>query len=187
MGITDDFCFSYSAQCLSAPRPAHRGRLRRRARVGAGCGVLRAWLVTTPPGGARQNRPSATTSGTRECANARSKGTAHVQRPTISPRWARSQQPPRWSAERRASRVMGCRRTQRLRAYVIGPPTGAAAPERLSALRSLTMCGEGNQQTSESICLARRLMHVQFQRCRTPLRNKSENGFIAFTSPGHDP
>ena len=30
------------------------------------------------------------------------KGTAHVHRPTVSPRRARSQQPPRWSAERRA-------------------------------------------------------------------------------------
>ena len=109
MGITDDFCFSYSAQCLSTPRPAHRGRLRRRARVGAGCGVLRVRLVTAPPGGARQNRPSAITSGTRECANARPKGTAHVQRPKVSPRRVRSQQSPRWSAERRTSRVMGRR------------------------------------------------------------------------------
>ena len=31
------------------------------------------------------------------------KGTAHVHRPTVSPRRARSQQPSRWSAERRAS------------------------------------------------------------------------------------
>ena len=42
---------------LSFCRPAHRGRLRRRARVGAGCGVLRAWLVTTPPGGVRATPP----------------------------------------------------------------------------------------------------------------------------------
>ena len=45
---------------------------------------------------------------------------------------------PRWSAERRASRVMGCKAPRkRLRAYVTRPRKGAAAPERLSALRSL--------------------------------------------------
>ena len=43
----------------------------------------------------------------------------------------------------------------RLRATITGPPTGAAAPERLSALRSLTLFGEGQQQTSEGECLAR--------------------------------
>ena len=43
---------------LSSCRPAHRGRLRRRARVGAGCGVLRARLVTALPGGARATPPS---------------------------------------------------------------------------------------------------------------------------------
>jgi hypothetical protein len=46
-------------------RPAHRGRLRRRARVGAGCGVPRARLVTVLPGG-DGNRTSATTSGREE-------------------------------------------------------------------------------------------------------------------------
>jgi len=55
------------------------------------------------PGGARQNRPSATTSGTRECANARPKGTAHVQRPTVRQGGSGANKPPRWSAERRAS------------------------------------------------------------------------------------
>ena len=41
-----------------------------------------------------------------------------------------------------------------LRAYVTGPPKGAAAPERLSALR-FPLCEEGNLQTSEDTCLAR--------------------------------
>jgi len=39
--------------------------------------------------------------------------------------------------------------SQRLRAYVIGPPTGAAAPERLSALRSPHFVARGHWQTSE--------------------------------------
>jgi len=105
--ITEYFPCDYFPDRSECGRPVHRGRLRRRARVGAGCGVLRAWLVTALPGGVRQNRPSAITSGTCECTNARPKGTAHVQRPKVWPRRARSQQPPRWSAERRASRVMG--------------------------------------------------------------------------------
>src|SRR6185436_1843748 len=68
----------------------------------------------------------------------------HVHRPKVWPRRVRSQQSPRWSAERRTSRVMGREAPRkRLRAYVTRPPTGAAAPERLSALRSLTVCGEG--------------------------------------------
>ena len=133
---------------LYSDRPVHRGRLRRRARVGTGCGVLRAWLVTTLPGGVRQHRPSATTSGTCECTNARPAGTAHVQRPKVWPRRARSQQSPRWSAERRASYVTG-RKAPRRSAFTrvfyvlcacgrtsLARLTGAAAPERLSALRS---------------------------------------------------
>jgi len=108
-GTADDFICLLVHLGLYSDRPVHRGRLRRRARVGTGCGVLRAWLVTTPREAPRQDRPSATTSGTRECASARSKGTAHVQRPKVSPRRVRSQQSPRWSAERRTSRVMGRR------------------------------------------------------------------------------
>jgi len=57
----------------------------------------------------------------------------------------------------------------RLRAYVTGPPKGAAAPERLSALRPLDFCG-GNKQTSEDVlpreldqtCLAARPGHATF-------------------------
>ena len=163
MGITDDFCFSYSAQCLSAPRPAHRGRLRRRARVGAGCGVLRVRLVTAPPGGARQNRPSAITSGTRECANARPKSTAPLcnaqrfrqggpganNRRGGAPRGERS----RWNARRPS---------WRLRAYVTRPPTGAAAPERLSALRFPHCLMRENGKPRRSLCLARTMTRARF-------------------------
>ena len=39
----------------------------------------------------------------------------------------------------------------RLRAYVIGPPTGAAAPERLSALRFPHVVMRENWQTSEGL------------------------------------
>jgi hypothetical protein len=49
---------------------------------------------------------------------------------------SRSPKPPRWSAERRASRVMGRKAPRkRLTRRVMACPTGAAAPERLSALR----------------------------------------------------
>jgi hypothetical protein len=52
--------------------------------------------------------------------------------------WDRMPQIPRWSAERRAPYVTGRKASRkRLRAYVTRPPKGAAAPERLSALRSL--------------------------------------------------
>src|SRR6516164_4333917 len=48
----------------------------------------------------------------------------------------RSPKPPRWSAERRASRVMGRKAPRKRLAYrVMIRPTGAAAPERFSALR----------------------------------------------------
>src|SRR4029077_20898723 len=48
----------------------------------------------------------------------------------------RSPKPPRWSAERRASRVMGRKAPRkRLTRRVMACPTGAAAPERFSALR----------------------------------------------------
>jgi hypothetical protein len=89
------------------PSPASRscqGALARHCDGRTGCGVLRVCShASRLPGGARQHRPSATTSGTRECANARPKGTAHVQRPNGSPRRVGANKPPRWSAERRAS------------------------------------------------------------------------------------
>ena len=76
------------------------------SRVGpASCGSVYATDAREAPG---ETRPSATTSGTREFANVRPKGTAHVHRPTVSPRRARGQQSPKWSAERRAS-PLGCK------------------------------------------------------------------------------
>ena len=42
------FLYNFPRTTYARSRPVHRGRLRRRARVGAGCGVLRAWLVTAP-------------------------------------------------------------------------------------------------------------------------------------------
>ena len=170
MGITDDFCFSYSAQCLSTPRPAHRGRLRRRARVGAGCGVLRVRLVTAPPGGARQNRPSAITSGTCECTNARPRAPLMCNARRFRQGGTGAHKPPRWSAERRAFPLERKAPRKRLRAYVTRPPTGAAAPERLSALRPLDF-RRGNKQAPEDVsprehdqtCLAVRSGHASFR------------------------
>ena len=76
------------------------------SRVGpASCGSVYATDAREAPG---ETRPSATTSGTCECTNVRPKGTAHVHRPTVSPRRARGQQTPKWSAERRAS-PLGCK------------------------------------------------------------------------------
>jgi hypothetical protein len=49
---------------------------------------------------------------------------------------------------------------KRLRAYVTRPPTGAAAPERLSALR-FPHSFEGRKQASEAPRLARTMMHVR--------------------------
>jgi hypothetical protein len=68
--------------------------------------------------------------------------------------------PPQWSAERRASPARGLRKRfardarasgLALRAYVTGPPTGAAAPERLSALRSLVIARENLQASEEPL------------------------------------
>jgi hypothetical protein len=65
--------------------------------------------------------------------------------------WARG------ASRKRVHARLSC--AKRLRAYVTGPLKGAAAPERLSALRSL-ISHEGCWQTSESLCLARRMTHV---------------------------
>ena len=48
----------------------------------------------------------------------------------------RGEHPASWDARRPRQRVYArVRRAMRLRATITGPPTGAAAPERLSALR----------------------------------------------------
>ena len=131
------------------PRPAHRGRLRRRARVGAGCGVLRVRLVTAPreaPGktalpplrAERANAPMRDPRAPLMCNARRFRqgGSGANNRRGGAPR-----------GERPASWDVG-RPRWRLRAYVIRPPTGAAAPERLSALR-FPLSWRGNMQTSE--------------------------------------
>ena len=86
-------------------------------------------------------------------------------KPSASSRAGPEPKIPRWSAERRTSRVMGREAPgrsaftrvfyalSRLRAYVTGPPSGAAAPERLSALRFLLVevANDGERsQTSEA-------------------------------------
>ena len=71
-------------------------------------------------------------------------------------RFAKAGPEPRTAAvERREASVADATQGARwrLRAYVTGPPTGAAAPERLSALRFPHVC-EGILQTSEEFCLA---------------------------------
>jgi hypothetical protein len=152
--------------CMS--RPAHRGRLRRRARVGAGCGV-RARLVTARPGGARATPPSRhyerdlrTQSGEPE-DNAAS-GNVRRKRPG----GLGAKKPPRWSAERRAS--PGCadcesrsaRGCEAQRSAPAGlrhwPAKGASqAPGRLSALRPLTLCERELGKPRRRIRLARAL------------------------------
>src|SRR5215510_3642586 len=61
----------------------------------------------------------------------------------------RGPKPPRWSAERRASRVMGRKAPRKRLAYrVMIRLTGAAAPERLSALRPPSLrVSEATMQT----------------------------------------
>jgi hypothetical protein len=135
------------------------------------------WLVTTPPGGVRQHRPSATTSGTCERTNARLTGTAHVQRPTVSPRraWApinRRGGAPRGERPRRADCVSGLRGTQgaalkRLRAYVIGPPKGAGQACRCTrapvGAPPPRICEVANGKARRNSCLARTMMFAQMQ------------------------
>ena len=116
-------------------------------RDAASCGLARNH---DPREASENTRPPATTRGTCECTNAKSTGTAHVQRPETSPRRTRGQQIAaverrEASVPRRADTVKANLRgdarrdASRLRAYVTGPPKGAAAPERLSALRSLAL------------------------------------------------
>jgi len=102
------------------------------------------WLVTAPPGGVRQHRPSATTSGTCERTNARPRAplmcNAQSSRQGGSEPKKRRGGAPRGEHPRRADCVSGSARdarrdASRLRAYVTGSRKGAAAPERLSALR----------------------------------------------------
>ena len=108
--ITEYFPCEFFSMAEECRRPVHRGRLRRRARVGAGCGVLRAWLVTTPRE-APETRPPPLR------ADARSSQT--VKPSCFIPRRTGAHKSLRWSAERRASRVMG----RKAPAGACGPPS----------------------------------------------------------------
>ena len=99
-----------------------------------------------------KHRPSAITSGTRECANADADG----HRPRATPESIAKAGPeptnrrggaPRGEHPRRADCVSGSARDARRRLGVCGPTSLAAkgasqAPERLSALRSLVCARE---------------------------------------------
>ncbi len=82
----------------------------------------------------------------------------------------RGERPPAAQAAQAGLRGDARRVATRLRVYVTGPPTGAAAPKRLSALRSLFCRGSKRRektQTSEGSCLARTMMLVWCSgRCR---------------------
>jgi hypothetical protein len=117
---------------------------------------LRAGFALPHPGGSG-TPPSATMSGRDKRVRARPLtrygALAWRRRASAAPVRTRRHKPPRWSAERRASRdadiCADCVNLSawtrgaalwRLRAYVIRPRKGAAhAPERLSALRSLVL------------------------------------------------
>ena len=106
---------------------------------GARRGVLRRRLVTVGPG-----RPGTPPARHYDLAARSSLHGSGRQLPAVVGRRApketearpRGPKPPRWSAERRASRVMGRKAPcKRLTCRVMACPTGAAAPERFSALR----------------------------------------------------
>src|SRR5262249_7975677 len=123
------------------PASLIEGRLRRHPEGGARRGVLRWRLVT-----ARLGRPGTPPARHYDLAARSSLHGSGRQLPAVVGRRApketearpRGPKPPRWSAERRASRVMGRQAPRkRLARRVTACPTGAShAPERLSALRS---------------------------------------------------
>jgi len=171
------------------PRPAHRGRLRRRARVGAGCGVLRVRLVTAPreaPGktalpplrAERANAPMRDPRAPLMCNARRFRqgGSGANNRRGGAPR-----------GERPASWDVG-RPRWRLRAYVIRPPTGAAAPERLSALR-FPRCREGRLANLGAAIASRERYSMSACPGRTAARSDAvqtrDPGFFAWSKePG---
>jgi len=142
------------------------------------------WLVTKPPGGIRQHHPSATTSGTRECANARLRtplvasfsGLAKVgSEPTN-----RRSGAPRGGHSRRAGCVSGSARdarrdASRLRAYVTGPRR-VPRTHPSACRRSASLFRGGNAGKARgTICLARMTIRahaisVTLRRERSELR-----------------
>src|SRR6266478_5413561 len=98
----------------------------------ASCGGGSQPLVSGGPG----SRPPGTTTWLRgaRCTDPGNAGDGSA---------APGEKPPRWSAERRASRVMGRKAPRkRLTCRVMARPTGAEAPERFSALRPPLVRGE---------------------------------------------
>jgi hypothetical protein len=106
-----------------SPRPVRlrcfREALRRQNGMRRPAGLLNA---SNPPGGVRQHRPSATTSGTCECSNAKPKGTM----PPVEPRRVgspinRRDGAPKGGRPRRADCVSGLRGTQGATFRACGP------------------------------------------------------------------
>src|SRR5262245_17671181 len=123
------------------------GVLRRHPEGGARRGVRRRRLVTVGLG-----RPGKSPARHYDLAARSSLHGSGRQLPAVVGRRApketearpRGPKPPRWSAERRASRVTGRKAPRkRLACRVMARPTGAShAPERLSALRPPLFAGE---------------------------------------------
>ena len=126
-----------------------------------GCGVPRVCLARKPREAPARPpfRHYERNARMRQCET---EGTAHVQRPKVWPRRVRSQQSPRWSAERRAFPL-----ERKAPAGACGPTSLARrrVPLHPSACRRsapLVAC-EGTQQTSEDHCLARTISCVQIR------------------------
>ena len=160
-------------------RPVHRGRLRRRARVGTGCGVLRAGSLPRP-----REAPGDTALPPLRAERANALREAQERRPAVLESFAESGRMP---INRRRGAPRGERpRMRRLRKLVCEgargvsrkarsrasstryapaglrhwPAKGASqAPGRLSALHSLTLV-RGNSKARGAFGLARTMMHA---------------------------
>jgi len=98
------------------------------------------------------DRPSATTSGREELAD----GEARLLHPAPD----RSQQPPRWSAERRAFPLERKAPHKRLRAYVTRPRNGCRCTRAPVGAPLPSLCEGGLSKPRRATCLARRMMRV---------------------------
>ena len=114
-----------------------------RHRMGrAGCGVLRCCLASSTR---EASGKTALPPLRAERANAPMRDRGHRSRATPEGFAKAGPEPTTAAVERREASVADATQGARwrLRAYVTGPPTGAAAPERLSALRSPRFCDGG--------------------------------------------
>jgi hypothetical protein len=147
----------------SPPRPAHRGRLRRRARVGAGCGVPRAWPCNQSPGRPRATPPSRHYERDLRTQTVRPADTAalgnvrrHLQ--------AGSRPINRRGGAPKGERPPAAQPAKAICAGTRGPALVArsqgclASALRLSALRPLTFLVRGTWQASEAMSLAGTMM-----------------------------